>query len=87
MASGIAEVKAALDTMPDGDFERVKAAVEKARFDRRAPSVNQTQDYRPGSGTFETVVTPYAVGRRITRAQWKELMAIWKSHPPAGEEE
>ena len=86
MAEAIKQVREALDTMPDGDWEAVKQAVDAARFDRRADFENVTVDYDAGPGTFEMVVTPYVVRKKITREQWKELLGIWRSHPPAGEE-
>lgn len=84
MATGTEAVTTALQAMQDGsgDFEAVRAAVEAAGFDVRPVwTSSDAPEYTKVVGSFEDVVTPWAMRRVITRDQWKELRAIWKAKP------
>jgi hypothetical protein len=86
MATGIEAVTKALEAMKDGsgDFAAVRAAVEAAEFDSRPIWMSgDVPEYIPVEGSFEDTVTPWVMRRVISRDEWKELRALWKSKPPA----
>ncbi len=92
MATGTDEVVVQLARMESGEgsFDELKAAVAGAVFDVHSTArtlEEQYGEYQRSNEptTFEDTITLALMRRTITRAQWRELRALWRTTGTTGD--